>query len=180
MSTVIPAPLSTCGFPIFSHSTSVIVITSGQAGDAGVNHWGMMGVPSFLSPGIHIYKVCRLPREHLLLVTRAALIQTGCPDVRTPNLSLPNPQRKHFFSFCLSLGGGCFWAFGLEMLMNGTPCPHYTDVLSLMARPARAPSESSRLNAKPASFDKSRPNKKKPSVLIRWPHIPPLTREDTS
>lgn len=45
MSTVISAPPPTCGFPIFSQPTSVIVITSGQAGagvfvwDVGVNHW---------------------------------------------------------------------------------------------------------------------------------------------
>lgn len=83
-----------------------------------------------------------------------------CPDVPPPNLSLPNPQREQFFISVFHWDVGVFCAFGLEMLINGTPRPHYADVLSFMARPARAPSESSKLNAKSASFDKSGPNKK--------------------
>lgn len=121
---------------------------------------GSCQLPAF-SPGIHIYKLCRFPREHLLLVTcRGSHSDWVSRCVAAQPLITKPSEGTLFFLSVFHWEVGVFCAFGLEMLINGTPRPHYTDVLSFMARPARAPSESSKLNAKSASFDKSGPNKK--------------------
>lgn len=112
MSTVISAPLQHVDFPFFPTRPGYcdnLGPSRGRGFCFGRRRQSLekmggggrvaMGVPSFPSPGIHIYKVCRLPREHLLLVTCAALIPTGCPDVPPPNLSLRNPQRQQHFLF---------------------------------------------------------------------------------
>lgn len=121
---------------------------------------GSRQLPAF-SPGIHIYKLCRFPREHLLLVTcRDSHSDWVSRCVAAQPLITKPSEGTLFFLSVFHWEVGVFCAFGLEMLINGTPRPHYAAVLSFMARPARAPSESSKLNAKSASFDKSGPNKK--------------------
>lgn len=155
---MIPAPPPTCGFPIFSHPTSVIVITSGQAGarvfvsNVGVNHWGGRGVQSVLSllESIFIKSVASRANIcsslHAMLSFRLGVQMCGRLTSHYETLR----GNTFFFYFFLSFTRRWvfFCAFVLDMLINGTPRPHYANVLSFMARPARAQSESSKLNAK--------------------------------
>lgn len=112
------------------------MITPGRAGagvfvlDVAVNHWGAGArqLPAF-SPGIHIYKLCRFPREHLLLVTcRGSHSDWVSRCVAAQPLITKPSEGTLFFLSVFHWEVGVFCAFGLEMLINGTPSPHYADV----------------------------------------------------
>lgn len=159
MSTVIsPPPIQHVDFPFLQPDLSYCD-NPGQSGGqgfcfgcrrqsfGGARSWrGVSRQLLAFSPGIHIYKLCRFPREHLLLVTCHGSQSDWVSRCAAAQPLISKPSEETLFLSVFHWEVGVFCAFGLEMLINGTPRAHYADVLSFMARPARGPSESSKLN----------------------------------